>query len=87
MTEEQQKAMEESDIYLEGYLCVNDDTMANIRLAALERYCTQEIELAKSHCRGKFCGRGLCRSVPLQRFQKERYTCQRMWMPWQNPVL
>lgn len=46
MTEEQQKVLEESDIYLEGYLCVNDATMSNIRLAALERYCTQEIELA-----------------------------------------
>ena len=52
MTEEQQKAMEESDIYLEGYLCVNDDTMANIRLAALERYCTQEIELANHIAEG-----------------------------------
>ena len=45
MTEEQQKAMEGEGLYLEGYLCVNDGTMGQIRMAALERYCTQEIEL------------------------------------------
>lgn len=45
-TEEQEKAMKDDNVYIEGYLCVNDSTMSKIRLAALERYCTQEIELA-----------------------------------------
>jgi len=35
-----------SGFYLEGYLCVNEEAMNEVRFATLEKYCTQEIHFA-----------------------------------------
>ena len=44
LNDEQTKAMEESGHYTEGYLCVNEKGMDQVRMVSLEKYCTQEIE-------------------------------------------
>ena len=46
INDEQTQAMEESGYYLEAYLCINEEGMSAVRMAALERYCTQEIHFA-----------------------------------------
>ncbi len=86
MTEEQQRPWKRAISTWKAILCVNDDTMANIRLAALERYCTQEIELANHIAEGNSAA-GVMPIRASSKVPKGRYTCQRMWMPWQNPVL
>lgn len=46
LDDRQTEAMEEGGYYLEAYLCINEEGMSDVRMAALERYCTQEIHFA-----------------------------------------
>lgn len=43
LTEEQEEAMEESSSYSEGYLCMTDAGMKDMRQNLLEQYCSQSI--------------------------------------------
>lgn len=52
LTAEQNEAMEDSGYYCEGYLCVNDAVMDQVRMVSLEKYCTQEIEFADNVLEG-----------------------------------
>ena len=46
LTDEQTEVLNSSTAYLECYICVNEDTLDQVRLNSLEKYCTQEIEFA-----------------------------------------
>ncbi len=52
LTEEQTKTMESSRRYCEGYLCVNEKAMDQVRMVSLEKYCTQKIEFADNILEG-----------------------------------
>ena len=46
LTEEQAETLRQTGSYSDGYLCMNDKAMDQIRMANLVQYCTQEIHFA-----------------------------------------
>ncbi len=46
LTEEQLETLRQNGSYSDGYLCMNDKAMDQIRMANLVQYCTQEIHFA-----------------------------------------
>ena len=66
ISEEQSKAMDEGEYYCEAYLCINEEGMSDVRMAALERYCSQEIHFADQILEGN-SGRG---TMPIRSSEK-----------------
>lgn len=52
LDEEQTKELENTGYYTEGYLCVNEKAMDQVRMVSLEKYCSQEIEFADNILEG-----------------------------------
>ena len=48
LTEEQVEEMDHQGFYTEGYFCVNEKAMDQVRMVSLEKYCKQEYEFAEN---------------------------------------